>query len=78
MFVVSPQFLGRKLNRIRRLVETGMAIPTILLVDDDWNLLRVLVYQVGEFGYRVLSESSPRKAMERFDEELQVARVEKE
>ncbi len=46
-----------------------MAIPTILLVDDDRNLLRVLVYQVGECGYRVLSESSPRKAIERFDEE---------
>ena len=46
-----------------------MKSPNILLVDDDRNLLRVLAYQVGECGYRVISESSPLRAIERFKEE---------
>jgi two-component system NtrC family response regulator len=46
-----------------------MKKPSILLVDDDRNLLRVLEYQVKESGYRVISESSPFAAVKRFNEE---------
>ncbi len=41
-----------------------MANPKILLVDDDRNFLRVLSYQVGEFGFQVVSTTSPEKALE--------------
>ena len=46
-----------------------MKAKTILLVDDDQNLLRVLGYQVKQFGYRIISESSPMKGLERCKEE---------
>ena len=36
----------------------------ILLVDDDRNFLRVLAYQVGDFGFDVLPAASSEKALE--------------
>ena len=35
-----------------------MKLPTILVVDDDRNFLRVLSYQIEEFGFRSLPASS--------------------
>jgi DNA-binding NtrC family response regulator len=38
--------------------------PKVLLVDDDRNFLRVLSYQVAEFGVQVTSAASADKALE--------------
>ena len=41
-----------------------MTRARILLVDDDRNFLRVLEYQVGEFGFEVLPSPSTERALE--------------
>ena len=41
-----------------------MTRARILLVDDDRNFLRVLEYQVGDFGFEVLSAASSERALE--------------
>jgi two-component system NtrC family response regulator len=38
--------------------------PTILLVDDDRNFLRVLAYQVAELGFQVTTAGSAREALD--------------
>ena len=40
-----------------------MKLPTILVVDDDRNFLRVLSYQIEEFGFRSLPASSAAGAL---------------
>jgi DNA-binding NtrC family response regulator len=42
--------------------------PRILLVDDDRNFLRVLAYQVAEFGFQVISATAAAEALGHVEE----------
>jgi DNA-binding NtrC family response regulator len=46
-----------------------MKLPTILVVDDDRNFLRVLSYQIEEFGFRSLPASSAAGALKLLEEQ---------
>ncbi len=40
--------------------------PTILVVDDDANIRRVLVYQLNKAGYKTTAAENGKKALELF------------